>query len=57
MSEGHKVVDAMDRFPLPVADSKRGSEQKGCRCGRTKCLKQYCSGLSVSISNSFRYDA
>ena len=37
------VLNAMQRFS-PEAPFKRGGDRdKGCRCGRTKCLKQYCA--------------
>lgn len=38
------AVNAMDRFsPEPVKRGSGDREKGGCRCGRTKCLKQYCA--------------
>jgi hypothetical protein len=47
-----RVVDQVNRFnPAPEAEPPAGAgagggdggnKDRGCRCGRTKCLKQYC---------------
>jgi ubiquitin-conjugating enzyme (huntingtin interacting protein 2) len=44
-ANGHtSVIDAMDRLSFVEEGGKRdGNRDKGCRCGRTKCLKQYCA--------------
>jgi len=36
------IISAPDRFAVNP-EIRRSGGDKGCRCGRTKCLKQYCA--------------
>mmetsp|Transcript_102 Transcript_102/g.266 ORF Transcript_102/g.266 Transcript_102/m.266 type:complete len:186 (-) Transcript_102:1092-1649(-) len=50
---GVKLVDASSAFS-PSDDSEHSESEpkkteKGCRCGRTKCLKQYCACFRSDI--------
>jgi hypothetical protein len=49
-----RVVDQVDRFtpdvggpPQQQPDGDKGN--RGCRCGRTKCLKQYCQCFRTDL--------
>jgi hypothetical protein len=41
------MVEASDRFTQESRGN--GGRDKGCRCGRTKCLKQYCACFRQDI--------